>query len=88
MLSSLLGNSTKEDIIMCNVLVIKEYMCMRSLHVVSNFSFVSVEIGIPFATSIDALTIYDCDAASRSDWLHSPQGPATIDRPSMQSLPQ
>ena len=32
---------------------------------VSNFSFVSVEIGIPFATSEDALTIYDCDAASR-----------------------
>ena len=32
---------------------------------VSSFSFVSVEIGIPFATSEDALTIYDCDAASR-----------------------
>ena len=32
---------------------------------VSTFSFVSVEIGIPFATSEDALSIYDCDAASR-----------------------
>ena len=32
---------------------------------VSNFSFVSVEVGIEFATSEGALTFYDCDAGSR-----------------------
>ena len=41
---------------------------------VSNFSFVSVEIGVPFATSEDALTIYDCDAASRYVQLASYRG--------------
>ena len=43
----------------------------------SDFSFVSVEVGIPFATSKGALTIYDCNDASRYvlirrlmvDWL-------------------
>ena len=30
-----------------------------------NFSFVSLEIGIPFATTEGALTIFDCDAATR-----------------------
>ena len=32
---------------------------------VTDFSFVSVEVGIPFATSEDALTIYNCTAALR-----------------------
>ena len=31
----------------------------------TDFSFVSVEVGIPFATSEGALTIYDCNDASR-----------------------
>ena len=31
----------------------------------TDFSFVSVEVGIPFATSEGALTIYDCNYASR-----------------------
>ena len=42
------------------------------MHVVSFFnslevelSFVSLEIGIPFATMEGALTIFDCDAAAR-----------------------
>ena len=30
---------------------------------VTDFSFVSIEVGIPFATSDNALTIYNCTAA-------------------------
>ena len=46
----------------------------------ADFSFVSVEVGIPFATSEGALTIYDCNDASRyvgntmlTLWMHVQQ---------------
>ena len=36
---------------------------------VTDFSFVSIEVGIPFATSDNALTIYNCTAALRYELL-------------------
>ena len=36
----------------------------------TDFSFVSVEVGIPFATSEGALIIYDCNDASRYVAVH------------------
>ena len=40
-----------------------------SSHSVTDFSFVSIEVGIPFATSENALTIYNCTAALRYELL-------------------
>ena len=40
--------------------------CSISLyHAVTDFSFINVELGMPFATSSNALTIYNCSAAIR-----------------------
>ena len=45
--------------------------CSISLyHAVTDFSFISVELGMPFATSSNALTIYNCSAAIRYDVVY------------------
>ena len=45
--------------------------CSISLyHAVTDFSFISVELGVPFATSSNALTIYNCSAAIRYDVVY------------------
>ena len=36
----------------------------------TDFSFISVELGVPFATSSNALTIYNCSAAIRYDVVY------------------
>ena len=40
--------------------------CLISLcYAVTDFSFISVELGMPFATSSNAITVYNCSAAVR-----------------------
>ena len=43
---------------------------LHSTCAATNFSFASVEVGIPFATSENALTIFNCSAAKRYVYLY------------------
>ena len=57
-------DSVKQGAIDTNLKLVPWRLC-SFIPTVTNFSFVSVEVGIPFATSQNALTIYNCSAAKR-----------------------
>ena len=55
----------------CNITgAITDLDSVRGLALLVDFSFVSVEVGIPFATSEGALTINNCIDVSRYICLH------------------
>ena len=57
-------DGVKEGLIMLN----KTPVINSLSHSVKDFSFVSIEVGVPFATSENALTIYNCPAAERYEF--------------------